>query len=376
MKRAYNILSSIALLLFLVLLLLFGVNTIKAQELETEDDIYSTPIDKLLNLTLDKASVIGLPHPHAKGFFHIKYSRMIMPMTGFQEGTTTLSQDQVFNHPDNFSGYAPDMMMDMNMFMVMYGLNDLMTLMAMTNYSIIRMDSMVMLMGGSPMPMPMDPSKGIGDLKLMLNINAYNRDVTSVLFNIGVAIPTGSIDQQVMTMMNPRMVNKPYPMQLGSGTWDPKVEVVYLGSTMRSSWGVGLKSVLRMYDNKHGYHLGNRYQIMAGAGHNWAKWFATTARLDYVTWGNVRGKDETSIAIQPDWEQASPNHRADLRAGTRFEASAGLVFEVPKGTFKGVAAIFDYRYPIYQNLRGVGMPIDYHFQVALQWIVGEKHLKD
>ena len=374
MKPAYKILSSLALVFFLVLP---GAITIKAQEpVDVDTTIYSIPIASLMNLTLDKASVIGLPHPHSKGFFHIQYSRMIMPMTGFQEGTTELTQDDVFDHPTyNFSGYAPDMMMTMNMFMLMYGLNDNLTIMAMTNYSIITMENMVMKMGSMIMPMTMEPSKGIGDLKLMLNINAYNRDITSVLFNVGVAIPTGSIDQEMMNMML-QTVNKPYPMQLGSGTWDPKVELVYLGSTMRSSWGVGLKSILRLYDNKHGYHLGNRYQVMAGAGHNWAKWIATTARLDYVTWGNISGEDETSIAKQYKWEESSPNHHADLRAGTRFEASAGLVFEVPKGPFEGVSLIFDYRYPIYQNLRGVGMPIDYHFQIALQWIFGEKHLKD
>ncbi len=66
-------------------------------------------------------------------------------------------------------------------------------------------------------------STGIGDIGAAALISLINRDRHRLILNAGMTFPSGSIDRTDMTPVSGGdNVLLPYPMQLGSGTWDLK----------------------------------------------------------------------------------------------------------------------------------------------------------
>ena len=68
-------------------------------------------------------------------------------------------------------------------------------------------------------------TEGFGDTTLSALIRFFEREHQSAHLNAGFSIPTGSIEEtdDILTPMGMRpTVRLPYPMQLGSGTFDAK----------------------------------------------------------------------------------------------------------------------------------------------------------
>ena len=72
-------------------------------------------------------------------------------------------------------------------------------------------------------------SQGPGDLTLTAITRFMEKDSEVLFFSVELGTPTGSIRQRsTASGMNERL---PYPMQLGSGTFDFLPGVTYLGQT-------------------------------------------------------------------------------------------------------------------------------------------------
>ncbi len=343
--------------LALIVWCFFGLESIYAQK-EDDKEFYETKIEELVNIPMDRSSVIGMPHPHPKGEWHFQYQYMDMHMTGTLTGNKRNSLTEVL---DNFTMAPTKMHMGMHMGMIMYGLTKRWTLTAMAQYHNFEMD--MIKFDGSEMKME---SKGFGDTKVRATYIAYHKNRISIIANIGSSLPTGAINKTSINRMTGQNELMPYHMQLGSGTFDPLIDISFLVSTMKSSWGVAAKSTFRLHDNENGYHLGNQYEIMSGYSYSVNRWFSVTSRFDMVFWDNINGSDSD---INPS---ISPNHRPDLRGGSRFDLSGGLAFKVPKGSLKGGEFIIDYRRPVYQDLEGPQMPVDHHFVLTFQIIINKK----
>jgi nitrous oxide reductase accessory protein NosL len=82
-------------------------------------------------------------HTHPAGMWMFNYKLMRMSMDGLRDGTTDVPISSVGNNRglpyDNYMMIPTSMTMDMHMFMVMYGLNDRLTVMGMLNYLDIEM---------------------------------------------------------------------------------------------------------------------------------------------------------------------------------------------------------------------------------------------
>ncbi|MDX8408681.1 MAG: hypothetical protein R8J84_01370 [Mariprofundales bacterium] len=110
-------------------------------------------------------------------------------------------------------------------------------------------------------------SKGLGDTMLMTKYRLYADDplIPSQQLSLfaGVSMPTGSIDKRNTT--HPLSMRKkellPYSMQLGSGTWDPSIGLLYQTSTSPWWWGFDARHTLRSGHNKRGYRLGDQTQV-------------------------------------------------------------------------------------------------------------------
>ena len=181
-------------------------------------------------------------HTHPEGMWMFNTRVMHMEMDGLQSGTTPIAASQV--GPAVFPGSPfanvkyPYMMvptkmsMDMAMSMLMYGVTDKLTIMAMMNYKATNM-SMLMDMGNVPgttqlhdvlnYTSPMATS-GVSDTDAIYELYD-DRKLGSLVGTLGVSIPTGSTTQTVAMMGY--TFRAPYDMQLGSGTVDLKPALTY-----------------------------------------------------------------------------------------------------------------------------------------------------
>ena len=258
-------------------------------------------------------------HTHKAGDAMFSYRYGIMEMNGNLDGTTTLSTQDILDA--GFMMAPTSMRMEMHMLGAMYAASDAITLMAMLPLKRIEMSSR--------MPMPNNPqmtmarkakTSGVGDLKLagILPLWAAADHSRTLNLNAGLSIPTGSIKETGPGMNAGETLRLPYPMQLGSGTFDLLPGLTYLTEKDGWSWGAQASSVIRLGENGEGYSLGNRLQATAWYSHKLSDTLSASARIEGSTWGKIDGQD---AELNP---MMSPNARADLRGGERIDILFGL----------------------------------------------------
>ena len=271
-------------------------------------------------------SIMG-DHYHKKGEWMFSYRIMTMGMEGARSNTENISSSRVHQ---NYK-VAPQLMnMQMHMLGVMYAYSDGLTLMMMGNYSALSMD----LLGRMNADFS-TKSRGVGDLSLAGLIKLYNQNRKSIHFNAGISIPTGSIDQKDDT---PMMTNAPlaYPMQLGSGTWDPVIGLTYLGQSSLLSWGWQASYRVQTGKNDISYRLGNTFEALGWGAVKLSQEWSFATQLKYINRREIKGsypalnpmmmpmfdaknsgKDQLSLGLSANWY--FPGSLRNFRLGVSFE---------------------------------------------------------
>lgn len=108
---------------------------------------------------------------------------------------------------------------------VMYGLTDNITLLAMGLYLSREIDHTTFAseVGTNVQGTFTTRSEGFGDTRVAALITLHEKWNANVHVTLGVSLPTGSIDEtddSLTPMGGTPTVRLPYPMQLGSGTFD------------------------------------------------------------------------------------------------------------------------------------------------------------
>jgi len=294
-------------------------------------------------------------HIHHKGGLMATYRYMFMSMQRNYDGESQISDAAAR------AGYmmAPtDMDMQMHMLGVMYAPTDKLTLMLMSHY--IKNDmSMVNALGvRSEMH-----SEGTGDTTLSAYYSLFNKGTSSAHIGLGISAPTGSIDEKL-----DNGAHQPYPMQLGSGTWDLKPSITWLGQSKNDwSYGSQLSAVIHLDENDNGYTLGDSATLTGWISRRLTNSSAVSLRLTGSTWENVDGHDDQMptipmgpLAGQPMTAPADP----DARGGSRIDLSLGLNLW---STEKGARFALEGGTPIYQNLDGPQLDVDWFVTAGIQF---------
>lgn len=304
----------------------------------------------------DTGSTAHIHHQHKAGGWMFEYKFMRMVMDGLLDGTDSVDPADVTGTmmmPGPYMMSPTEMTMDMHMFMVMYGLSDKISLMGMLHYMKKDMD-MVSRMG----PTSTMSSSGVGDTQLGV-MYAVNDNVTT---SISLSIPTGGIDEEDDMVMGGMVgtiedAQLPYPMQLGSGTYDLIPSITY--KTRAGHWDLGGQAsyTYRIGENANEYALGNRLEATG-----WVKRkvdsVLLSARLNWSRWNNVRGED-------PDLNpMMSPTADPDAQAGTRMDALLGISGMFGKGHMLGL----EVGKPVMQNLDGPQMETETLMSVSYQYM--------
>jgi hypothetical protein len=295
----------------------------------------------------DSHAPIGVmgDHTHNEGEWMLSYRYMTMSMTDNLNASKKISDDEVLA---DFRVAPKSMTMQMHMLGAMYAPSNTVTLAFMLPY----IENDMKLVMGMPMSMHQNfetQSKGIGDLKAVALYRLFASNSNRVHLNLGLSLPTGSIDEKDATPMSMgKDIILPYPMQLGSGTYDMMPGITYNGTQDSYSYGAQLKAVLRTFSNERDYRLGNRYQAQAWAALPVNHFMSLSVRGDYEQWGNIVGSDRD---LNPMMVATA---RKDLRAGKQFSTAVGINFLLPAGNRLAI----EYKVPVYQDLDGPQLAAD------------------
>jgi hypothetical protein len=315
-------------------------------EMGKPQDLTGLSLEQLLHEDITPVNVLG-SHTHLKGNFMAGYRYMYMDMSHNLEGTREVSTAEVLSR---YPVAHTKMTMQMQMADVMYAPTDWATVMAMIPYSEITMDHLTRLDTH-----PQASTAGLGDVGFMglFNVLGDPRGLGQrLVLNAGFTAPTGSIDEAEGGR------RYEYALQLGSGTWDLKPGVTYLGESETFAWGAQAMGTVRLGENKNDYRLGDGYRLSAWGQMKVFDWFGPSARLDWHDWGTIHGAD-------PQLNPArNPAFDATLQAGERLDLLVGLNFYIPRGPLRGNRFSVEGGVPLYQNISGPNMAVDWLITAA------------
>ncbi|MFK7733107.1 MAG: transporter [Pseudomonadales bacterium] len=308
-------------------------------------------------------------HVHHQGEFMFSYRYMHMAMKGNRDGSESLSPEQIVTTVENRFANPPmqppflrvvplEMTMEMHMLGAMYAPNDHITLMLMGSYVEREMDHITFMgpVGSTPLGTFTTETSGFGDTSLSALVR-----LNSVLhLTAGWSFPTGDIKETdtILTPMgttpSPRL---PYPMQLGSGTYDPMLGLTYADRGERWGWGAQWRSKFRMGDNDEGYSLGDELRLSAWSSYRLSQSISLSARLEYFDRDNINGIDRMIVA--PVQTADPDNHGVE-----RLEGSVGINRLRPGSKHR---LALEWAAPISQRLDGPQMETDWTLSLGWQW---------
>ncbi|NRR92865.1 transporter [Winogradskyella undariae] len=301
-------------------------------------------------------SVMG-DHYHKKGEFMLSYRYMPMWMDGNFQSSNDISNEDIY---EDYMIAPQKMSMDMHMLGVMYAPSDQITLMVMGSYITNSMD----LKTGAGVDF-LTESGGLGDLTVSSLIKIMNRNRQSLHGNVGVSIPTGDIDQRDATPMadNAQLA---YPMQLGSGTWDPSLGLTYLGQSDKFSWGAQSIYKVRIGENSENYTLGNRFDVVGWGAIKLSESFSLSTSLSYYDTQKIDGVDADLNPLMMPLFNTVNSGRSQIDVGL------GTNFLIPKGSFKNLRLAAEVKIPTFQEVNGIQMKNTLMATFGVQYVIGHK----
>lgn len=264
----------------------------------------------------------------------VGYQAMFDKMEGNLVGTNRISEAKILQQ---FMAAPTDMKMQMHMAMVMYAPTDRLTIMAMVPF--IRKSMNHIMDDGMRFN---ELTKGSGDVELraLYAVSGSKNQQNRVLFNLGFALPTGSINER---MGNMRLE---YPMQLGSGTVAISPGITYLGISKPWGWGAEFIPVLQLGQNKNGYRLGNLYKPNLWVARQLTSLLSISAKANGEIWQNIQGADAMLDVMD------EPTKDPTLQGGRRMDMALGMSIHPNEGILKSSEFFVDFSKPVIQSLNG------------------------
>ena len=219
----------------------------------------------------DKHAPAGLmgDHVHEKGEVMVEYKYMNMYMEDNKIGHTRVPDAAVIpvtvDGTFTNGGATPTQMtMEMHMVHLMYGLADDVTI-----YTMLTMPSLTMdhIRGpGNPAPFgsPFTThNSGFGDTGFGALVSLYEDQDNDVILNLGCSVPTGDIfctTSAPTAGINPPQA-LPYPMRLGSGTFNARPGITWKHYDKNGSLGLQFQTDLPFGRNYRSYSVSDTFAL-------------------------------------------------------------------------------------------------------------------
>ncbi|QDS86845.1 hypothetical protein EC9_10200 [Rosistilla ulvae] len=254
----------------------------------------------------DKHAPAGLmgDHLHAPGEWMVEYKYMNMYMDGNRAGTQRLSDSEAIdfgatsNPVTNRMASPNNMTHEMHMVHIMRGMTEDITLYAMVMLPSITMDHTRGPMnpaGGGPGSLFTTHNSGFGDTTIGALIGLYTDSNDDVILNLGGSLPTGDIFRTTSIPSGGMMEQPmPYPMRLGSGTFNARPGITWKHYFDFGSFGTQFQTDLPIGRNYRGYSVSDEFRL-----NNWYSQlitdnFTTSIRVENLWRTNYDGADPMS----------------------------------------------------------------------------------
>ncbi len=319
-------------------------------------------------------SVMG-DHTHNKGEWMLSYRYMGMGMSGAKSGSESLSTNEAFGEIPgmgmmNMKALPYEMTMQMHMLGAMYAPTDNLTLMAMVPYSTKEMTTKTrMTMMGNTTQSEFDTeTAGLGDVSVGGLYKFLDQDGYRLHLNLSFGLPTGSITEEDYVPMPNQDVQLPYPMQLGSGSYEVRPGLTLNKQYDSWSWGAQVGASIPLEENDQGYKLSSREHLSVWAAKPVAPWASVSLAAYKRWWSDIHGAAE-DLTISP---MMNPAADPDAKGGQRLDIGVGVNLLARQGSLKGHRLALEYLAPVHQSLHGPQMETDYTFTLGWQKAFGGK----
>ena len=153
----------------------------------------------------------------------------------------------------------------------------------------------------------------------------------------------------------------PYPMQLGSGTFDFTIGGTYKYSTGKVNLGFQPLGTIRTGSNSEGYRFGDQLSMHGWASYDLSNWISFSGRVSGNVQGKIHGKDSELVPMM------APPANYMNSGGTRVMSYVGSNFSLgSKPGFRNFKFGLEYGIPLYQNVNGIQMSVNSSFIAGLR----------
>lgn len=191
-------------------------------------------------------------------------------------------------------------------------------------------------------------TRGLGDIGVSLQHKLFEQESRLAALNVGLSLPTGSIDEQGDTPRAPGNQQLPYTMQLGSGTYDLKIGASFTQSLSRGNWMLDASYLHRLEDNDRNYRLGNRFSLRASADVPFYTAFAAGFGVSYQHSGDISGRDK-EITVPGPFPFPAGITNPENFGGQFIRAEANVRYRMSDR----LRLKFSYVEPLWQDLNGI-----------------------
>lgn len=303
----------------------------------------------------DKHAPAGLmgAHVHAQGEIMVEYKYMNMYMDDNRIGTRTVADAAtrpitVDGQVTNMGATPTAMTMEMHMVHLMYGWTDDISV-----YTMLMLPSLTMDHQRGPMN-PAGPgtpftthNSGFGDTAFGALVRLWD----DLILNLGFSVPTGDIFRTTTVPTNGALTQPlPYPMRLGSGTFNARPGLTWKHMTCDGSFGVQFQTDLPFGRNYRGYSVGDTFQLNTWYSHLLTDNLALSIRLENLWKTDYDGADP-----QTPNPVISTNVEA-FRGGYWLNLGMGVAALVNGHLFN-----IEFVPTLHQDLNGIQLETDWSF---------------
>lgn len=304
-------------------------------------DFSTLSLEELGRLDVYTAGVMQA-HIHRGGEWMFAYQYSTMRMEDNASGTNDVSTQEVLQ---DFMVTPIDMDMTMHMVHIMYAPSDRLTLAGMFHYMDREMRHVTRM--GTQFT---THSNGPGDIEVGANYKFRETEgaqgTSSWIARLGLMLPTGSIDEEDFLPAAGQNAVLPYPMQLGSGSYQLGAGLGYTYYREYQNWGALFNVLSPLNENDANYRVGEKLEIKAWFTHAFSEKLSITGRGEYYWMNDYSGADER---LNPNMvPTADPNRRGYQR----LDLNVGLEWLVVKNQQGEHQLELLVGLPAWQNLHG------------------------
>ena len=310
------------------------------------------------------ASLMG-DHVHKPGKWMVEYKYMNMVMDGNRAGSHRLNDSEAVawgatSDPVTNRGASPTAMThEMHMMHLMRGMTENVTLYTMFMMPSITMDHLRGPMNpGGPGTSFTTHNSGFGDTTIGALLRLYYDHDDDLILNLAGSIPTGKLFRTTSIPTDGAVEQPlPYPMRLGSGTFNARPGITWKHYFEFGSFGTQFQTDLPVGRNYREYSTSDEFRLNTWYSHLLTRNLSTSIRLENLWRSDYDGADPMSpdAVISTNVENFRGGHSLNLGLGIAAIVNQHLlnVEFVPT---------------LYQDLHGIQLETDW--SLAVSWSKG------